>query len=814
MGKMLFDARYGLRMLLKSPGVTVAAVVALALGVGANTAIFSVVNSVLLRSLPFEESDRLVVIWETNPLLTSPSLRLRNEASPANFYDWKAGQTSFEEMGAYNWNTYNLTGGDMPEQIVGNPVTGGLFATLRAKPLHGRVITAEDDREGAERVVVISHKLWQRRFGADPSVVGRQITLSDQPTTVIGVMGPDFEFPNGYPELWTPMQLTAQRAQSRGAHYLYTRARLKPGVTLEQAQAELQTVARRLEQQYPETNTQRSVRLVTLQDETVQQMRPMLLTMLGAVGFVLLIACANVANLMLARAAGRRKEIAIRTALGAGRWRIVRQLLTESVILALAGGALGLLLALWGIDLLKAAVPEQMTTFIYGWNRIGLDARVLLFTLAVSVFTGLLFGLAPAIQSSKTGVNESLKEGERGSTGGRQRLRSALVVSEVALSLILLVGAGLMMRSFMRLTEVRPGFDPSNLLTVSMSLPRARYDNNQKIGDFYARLSERVSRVPGVEGAAAVSLLPMGGSGSTTSFVIDGRPAPQPGEEPEANYRSATPTYFETMRIPVLRGRVFEERDATGRPVVAVVNETFVRTFFPDEDPIGRIIYDPQRRNPPAEIVGVVGDVKHWGLDDEPEPYLYAPHAQSGENFMTLVVRAGGDPESLTAAVRREVLAIDRDQPVFDVKTMESRIEQQSAQKRVLTWLLAVTASVALILAAIGIYGVVAYTVAQRTHEIGIRMALGARAGDILRLVLGQGMILVSAGIVLGLAGALGLMVFLTKSMSNFLFSVSGTDPAVYAGVAALLGAVALLACLVPARRASRVDPMEALRYE
>ncbi len=808
MSTILQDVRYGARMLLKSPGFTAVAVLALALGIGANTAIFSVVNSVLLRSLPYSDPDRLVVIWETNPNL-SEGLRLRNEASPANFLDWKAQNTVFEDLGAYNWNTFNLTGGDQPEQLTGNPVTAGIFSTLGVKPLYGRVITPDDDREGAPPVVVLSHRLWQRRFGARAEVVGEQIALNNQSYTVVGVMPPEFEFPVAMSELWVPMAFTKAAAERRQAHFLYTRARLKPGVTLAQAQAEMDTIAARLRQQYPDTNTDRGIRLVTLHEETVAQLRPALLVLMGAVLLVLLIACANVANLMLARATARHKEIAIRTALGASRWRVARQLLTESVLLALAGGLLGLLLALWGVDLLKSGVPENMT-YMHGWNQIGLDARVLAFTLGVSLLTGIIFGLAPALQASKTDLHEGLKEGDRGSTGTRNRVRGLLVAFEMAISLVLLVGAGLMMRSVVKLLEVRPGFDPHNVLSVSLSLPRARYDNAQKVSDFVAQLQERVAAQPGVRSVGAVDLLPMAGSGQTTTFVVEGKPAPARGSEPEANYRVATPTYFSTLGIPVQKGRAFTAHDKADAPPVALINETMAREFFPGEDPIGRRLLDPDGQNPPTEIVGIVGDVKHWGLDDKPESFLYLPHAQVGGRFITLVARTDGDPAAMASAVRREVLALDKDQPVFDVKTMEQRIATTSAPRRLPMYLLGVMASVALVLAAVGIYGVVAYSVTQRTHEIGIRMALGAQRRDILSLVVRQGMLMATVGVGVGLVASY----FLMKVMSGMLYGVSATDPVTFSGVALLLATVALLACLIPARRATRVDPMVALRYE
>ncbi len=809
MTTLLQDIRYGFRMLLKSPGFTLVAIIALALGIGANSAIFSIINSVLLRPLPYADPDRLVVIWETNPSL-SEDLRLRNEASPANFLDWKAQQTVFEDMGAFNWNTYNLTGGDMPEQLVGNPVTASIFSTLGVKPLLGRVIQPEDDQEGAPLVVVLSNKVWQRRFGAKPEIVGQQIALNNQSYTVVGVMPQEFEFPAAMSELWVPMAFSKAAVQRRQAHYLYTRARLKPDVTIEQAQSEMNTIAARLRQQYPDSNTDRGIRLVSLHEEMVHQVKPALLVLLGAVGFVLLIACANVANLMLARAMARHKEIAIRTALGASRWRVVQQLLTESVLLSLMGGVGGLLLALWSIDLLKSGVPSEMASFIHGWNSIGLDARVLSFTLGISVLTGVLFGLVPALQVSKPDLNEGLKEGDRGSTGTRNRVRSLLVISEMALALVLLIGAGLMMKSFMRLIEVQPGFNPHNVLSASLSLPRARYDTNQKATDFITQLQERVASQPGVRAVGAVDLLPMAGSGQTTTFVVEGKPAPPRGQEPEANFRTITPTYLGTLGIPVQKGRAFSDHDTKDAPLVAIINETMARLFFQNEDPIGRRLLDPDGKNPPVEIVGVVGDIKHWGLDDKPEAYLYLPHAQVGGSYITLVVRTDGDPAAMAATVRREVLALDKDQPVFDIKTMEQRVADTGAQKRLTMYLLSVMASVALVLAAVGIYGVIAYSVTQRTHEIGIRMALGAQRGDILKLVVRQGMLMAAVGVCIGLAASF----YVTRVLAGLLFGVSATDPVTFAGVALLLAAVALVACLIPARRATKVDPMIALRYE
>src|SRR5579885_1635217 len=810
MRSVLQDLRYGARTLLKSPGFTLVAVIVLALGVGANSANFSVVNSVLLSPKPYKETDRLAIAWETNPQLLDDYLKTHNEAAPANFYDWQAQSNVFENLAAFRWGTFNLTDGDNPEQVMGNAVTPNMFATLGVRPLIGRDFLPEEGEAGKDDEVILSYGLWQRLFGADPNVLNRKVGVNGQPYTVVGVMPREFEFPRAESELWTPLAPPAGVKANRTSHFLYTRARLKDGVSISQAQAEMNTIAARLQQQYPDSNNQRGIRIASLPSESVEMIRPALLILLAAVGFVLLIACANVANLMLARATARQKEIAIRTALSSDLCRIVRQLLTESVLISFVGGAFGLLLAQWGVDLLLASMPRQFALGIPGWNRIGLDYRVLAFTLVVSLATGILFGLFPAWQASKSELNETLKEGGRSSATGRGRYRSALIVSEVTLALVLLVGAGLMIRSITRLMDVNPGFDPQNLVTLHLSLPKSQYAKTQQVTNFYNELTRRVAGLPGVESVATIDMMPMGGSGGTVSFAIEGKPAPPKGQYPEANSRTASPGYFKTMHIPLLEGREFAEHDTPDSPLVVIINETFARKYWPGEDPIGKHVLDPENRFPPAEVVGVVGDIKHWGLDDKAQEYLYTSSTQTPDNSMFVVVRTASDPAGVSASVRNEVRPLDRALPVYDIKPMAQRIVESTSSRRLVMFLLGVFAAVALALASVGIYGVMAYTVTQRTHEIGVRMALGAGRGDILRMVVGQGMFLALAGVALGLL----LSFAVTRFMSSLLFGVGANDPATLAAVSLTLALIALLACLIPARRAMRVDPMVALRYE
>jgi putative ABC transport system permease protein len=806
-------------MLWKSPGLTAVAVLALALGVGANTAIFSVVNAVLLRPLPYKDPDRLVVLWGNNLKQGRGQLPV----SFPNFLDWKNQNRVFEDMASYAYNQFVITGRQEPERVRGVFVSTGFFPVLGVRPSLGRTSRPEEERE---YLAVLSHALWQRRFGSDPSIIGQVITLNGKGYTVIGVMPPDFQFPPRDPrfqptgtgaELWvtlsslfTPSPNLGDWIGSRSLRGNRVIGQLKPGVTIQQAQAEMDTIAGRLEQAYPDANAGVGVTLVPLHEQLVGHIRAALLVFLGAVGFVLLIACANVANLLLARTATREKEMALRAALGASRLRLVRQLLTESTLLALLGGALGLLLALWGVDLLV----HLDTGNIPRANEIGIDGRVLSFTLAISLLTGMIFGLAPALQASKLNLNETLKEGGRSSAGSwrGRRVRGLLVVSEIALTLVLLIGAGLMIKSFRRLLETPPGFNPQNVLTMQIQVSSFQHSQPPQWVAFYRQVLERVAALPGVQSVGTCDSLPPRIFQRGNSFAIEGHPSPGPGQSPIAQLFTISPDYFRALNVPLLKGRYFTEADTAAAPGVAIINETIARRFFPNEDPVGRRLKlgNPESQSPRLTIVGVVGDVKYSGLDADTEAGLYIPYLQNPVPGMYLMVRTASYPLSLAAAVRGQVLAVDKDQPVANIKTMEQVLAESVAQRRLNTLLLGLFAAVALSLAMVGIYGVVSYSVSQRTHEIGIRMALGAQTGDVLRLVVRQGLQPVLIGMAIGLTGALAL----TRLLSSLLYGVSATDPATFVVISLLLTAVALLACYIPARRATKVDPMIALRYE
>ncbi len=805
MHNLMQDVRYALRTLVKSPAFTLVALAALALGIGANTAIFSMVYTVMLRPLPYPEPQQMVMVWEDWQRKGGPQ---REWTNPTNFADWRAQNTVFSEMFFINgWNP-TLTGDGEPELLNGSAASHGMFATLGVQPALGRGFSEAEDKPNGPRVIVLSDALWRRRFGADRNVLGRTVQLSGNPYTIIGVMPRHFMYPiiqNA--ELWTPAQL--EPVNSRGNAFLRVIARLKPGVSLQQAQAEMSTIAARLEQQYPETNKGGGIYLANLQADMAGGARPALLVLLGAVGFVLLIACANVANLLLARASVRQKEIAVRTALGASRGRLIAQLLTESVLLSAAGGVLGLAIAYWTSSALGA----------YAANSIGqsydfsLDGAVLAFTAVVSLATGMIFGLAPALEVTRNGLQDSLKEGARGSSGARQNLRRVLVVSEVALSLVLLVGAGLLMKSFYLLLKQNPGFNPKNVVAMSITLPQTKYPEAAQSTATFAQILETIRALPGVKSAGAVNNLPLGPNNSDATFFVQGQPDPPAERQQRAWYTPITTGYLETMQIPLLRGRLFEERDTAQAGRVILINETLAKEYFPGEDPVGKRLGFGRRATPQTnyrEIVGVVGNVRFFGLNQEETAAIYFPHAQVASRRMNIVARTEGDPMAIAAALRSAVWRFDRDLAIPSLQTLEEVISGSLTARRFTLLLLGAFSALAMLLAAIGLYGVMAYAVAQRTREIGIRMALGAHPRDVLRLVLGQGMALTGVGLAIGIALALAL----GRSMSSLLYGLAPHDPATFAAVAMLLAGVAALASYIPARRAMRVDPVVALRYE
>ncbi len=814
MDTLWHDLRYGVRTLRARPGFTVVAALVLAIGIGANTAIFSLVDAVLLKSLPVADSDRLVMLYENRLDRNVP----RTPVAPGNFLAWRAQETAFDEIAATAEQQFTLSGKEMPESIAGARASAGLFRVLRANPVLGRAFTAEEDRPGQERVVVLSHRLWQRRFGAGP-VVGQTVKLDGNPHTIVGVMPAGVEFPSRETELWVPAALDAQTGMDgMNGRVLSAIGRLGPGVTIEAARSEMDVIAARLGRTDPAFNAGVGVTIVPLKEVVIGGFGPVLFMLWAAVGFVLLIACANIANLLLARAVSRNHEIALRLALGATRVRLIRQFLTESVLLALLGGCLGLLLGLWGVDALVALSPDSIPRA----QEVTLDGRVLGFTMALSLVTGIGFGLASALPSSRLDLTASSKEGGRGASAGieRHRLRSLLVIAETALSLVLLIGAGLMVKSFLRLQSIDPGFDPDNVLTLKLELPEARYPEEKQVVAFHDELTARIARLPGVAAVGATNALPVSGSGGVKPVHFDDRPHPEPGKEPFAQYRLVSPDYFRAMSIPVLRGRDFAARDDGAAPGVVIINQAMARRFWPDQDPLGKRIALGGWNDLTGEVIGVVGDVRHWGKDVEPAPEMYWDHRQSWlargptlrrhRRALTFVVRSSSDPEPLVRAIRGEVAAMDAELPLSDIKTMEERVGASLAAARFKTLLLGIFAAVALVLAGIGLYGVMSYAVTQRTRELGIRMALGARAPDVLRLVVGQGLRLVLVGLAIGLA----IAVAGTRLLSALLFEVKPTDPAVFALLSFLLVVVALLACYLPARRATRVDPTVALRYE
>lgn len=807
---MIQDLRFGLRMLLKNPGFTLVAILTLALGIGANTTIFSMINSVLLSPLPYQESEKLVLISHRN------ARREGNfELTPASYFDLRQQSKSFEQIATFVSHDFNLTGTGEPERLQGQVVSAALFTLLKVQPSIGRVFTGADDRDGAPRVVLLSHGLWQRRFGADVNIIGRTLTLDDQSYTVVGVMTPEFDFPAKRTELWAPLAFAANAANDRGSYYLSGIARLKSGVTITAAQNELDVIARNLTQAYPGTNTDLGFNIASLQESRVSGSRQTLFILLGAVAFVLLIACVNVANLLLARAAVREKELAIRSALGAGRQRLMRQLLTESTLLAVSGGTLGLLLAIWGIEALKRISPDGPDR-IARLDEVRLDWRVLLFTLGVSCLTGVIFGLAPAWQISKPNLQHTLKESGSGFVSVRgQRLRGLLVVTEIAMSLVLLVGAGLLIRSFIRLQNVDLGFNPERLLTLGVERSESKTEDLTRRVSFYQEVIERMQALPGVQAAGVANAGPIVTPGVRRAIVIDDKPDPPPGQPQLVNYRIVSPGYFRTLDITLLKGRMLSVQDNTQTTEVSMINQAMARRYWGDEDPVGkRFKFLPRGSNAPwLTVAGVVGDVRQAGLNNASLPEMYIPFTQAHPNWArprVLFIRTDGEPRNLVAAVKNQIYALDKDQTISAVRSMDEIIARWLAPRRFNLLLIGVFAVIALVLANIGIYGVISYAVSQRTRDIGVRMALGAGRREIFKMIIGQGLVLTLLGVAIGLIASVAL----TRWLESLLFSVSPTDPSTFAGVALLLTLVALLACYLPSRRAARVDPMIALRHE
>ena len=801
------DLKYGFRVLRKNPGFAVGAIVVLALGIGANTAIFSVVNAVLLRPLPYRDPGRIAMIYHVPPQKSFPGAKIF-AVSPANYLDWQRQSGVFDAMSIFHPTTMTLKGKDQPEAVQGMVVSSEFFSVLGASPVVGRTFTPEEDRDGHGNVVVLSYPFWQDHFGADPQVVGKSLTFNGQPYSITGVMPAHFHFPNQGQYL-VPLGWTDQERAIRNNHNYLVIARLKRGVTMPQAQAELDTISARLEQAYPEDDKGWGATIVPLREDLVGDVRPALLVLLGAVAFVLMIACANVANLVLAKTLGRRKEIAIRTALGASWQRVIQQMLAETLLLAAAGGALGLLVAHGGIALIVAFFGDKLPQT----GTVGLDTEVLGFTLGVSILAGVIAGLAPAWRLARTNVNEALKQGtgRTDADSGGRATRNILVVCEVGLSLVLLIGAGLMIRTLWALHNVKPGVDPHNVLTFRATLPREKYPKPEQQLNFYKQLVERTRSLPGVESVGTIDALPFTDDGSTQPVAIEGRPAVEFAMQPEVAVRTISPGYLRTLRIPLLAGRDFSETDSLDSPAAIVISESMAREFWPDENPVGKRLTLSFFPGKVREVIGVAGDVKFRGLDSRKSlATVYVPLAQITFWNQAMVVRTSRDPASSASAMAVAVHQQDPDQPLRDVRTMDDILADSLSQQRFSMLLLASFAGLALVLAAVGIYSVLAYAVRQRQREIGIRMALGAQLDDVLRMVVAEGMRPALIGVVLGLAGALALK----RAVSSLVFGVSESDPLTFLSVSVLLATVALVASIMPAYRATKVDPMRALREE
>jgi putative ABC transport system permease protein len=801
------DLKYGIRMMRKSPGVTLVAIAAMALGIGANTTMFSAMDALILRPFNFAHQDRLAAVWEQNLKVGI----IRGSVSPGNFSDWLEQSQTFDRMVAVEQRSFRRTDGDLPESWDGYAVSPEFFETLGVTAALGRAFEAGDGLPGSDPIVVLKHSLWQNRFAGDPNVLGKTVILNGKAFTIAGVMGAEFNYPFKMGELWTPLIFSAEERANHGSHYLNVFGRLKPGVTLDQADADIKQIAARLEDLYPNANSGRSAWVLSLNKDAVRGAGMFLPIAMGAVGFLLLIACANVANILLARAAGRQREIAVRLAVGASRWHIVRQLLIESVVLSMVGGALGFLLAVWCADSLSASIPEDFTRFIPGWGHMNINRVVLGFTLVTSLLTGLLFGLLPAWHSSRISFVEALKEGGRGLVGHRasKRWRNTLVVAEVALSLVLLTGAGLMTRSFVEILRTDWGFNPEHALTMEIALQPREYAEPARRIDFFERLVAGVEALPGVERAGVTGVLPMTGNNQSQTFQIIGDPPFERGRQPFTSLRVVSPGYFRAIGTPLRNGRLLDERDGTRSEPVAVVDEAFVRRFMPGREIVGSRI-KLTGSNAETEIVGVVAEVMNDDLENVRRPTVYLPFAQAPGLSQVLVIRAEGDLSQLAAAVRQTVTAMDSTQPVARIKTLSDLVKERSAPKRVATWSMGVFAVLALMLSAVGIYAVMSYLVASRTHELGLRIALGARRWHVFKLIVGHGLLLAGIGIAIGVAGSLAL----TRLMAPMLFGVGPTDAATFCGVSLLFAVIAGLACHVPGQRAMRVDPIVALRYE
>jgi putative ABC transport system permease protein len=802
------DIRFGARMLAKNGGITLVAILTLALGIGANTAIFSVVDAVLLRTLPYAEAERLAIIWEDASFAGFP----RNTPAPANYADWKSQNQTFADVAAIANRSLNITGDGEPERAPSLAVTHTFFSLLGVRPMLGRDFHAEDDVPGANRVAILSHSLWQTRYGADPNILGRDILLSGVKYSVIGVLPARFQFLDKDTKLWVTAAFTKEELAQRGNHYLRVVGRLRPGVTLQQADADIAAITQRIAQEFPDEAGRLGSRVVPIREEITGDVRQPLLMLLIAVGFVLLIACSNLTNLQLSRAAAREREIAVRVALGSGRARIVRQLLTECMLLSLAGGLAGALLSWWSFDFLRQLIPPGLVEA----TAVEFNGKILLFTMGASVLAAVLFGLAPALQASGQNLGDALKQGGRGGLGGRKnRLRGALVTAEVALAMILLVGAGLMIQTVLKLRNQYADLRGETLLTLRTELPGGRYAEHARRTAFYETVLERVRALPGVVSAAYTTSTPLVWKGGTSGFYPENEPINR-ALSYDANFRQVSRDYFRTVGIAVRRGRAFDDHDGPDSLPVGVINETMARNYWPGADPIGRRFKpgDPDEDIPWFTIVGIVADVRQMGMDVPVKDEMYFALRQTKTHSWfrprDLVVRAAGDPAALIAGIRGAVREADPNQPISYVRTMEEVLDEESAPRRIGTSLLAGFSVLALLLAAIGIYGVLAYFVGQHRQEIGIRMALGATPRNVLQLVLGKGMLLVGTGVGIGLLGALAL----SQLMAKLLFGVSAMDPLTYVGLPPVLFSVALLACWIPARRATRVDPMVALRYE